>query len=338
MKTRLSLTYLIGLSLLALLFVVATPYFAARIPAALETSTREKLHANGINWARVETSGRDIIISGVAPNPPNYQQALQLPESIAGVRNVVNHMQKRLISPYTMNLNWDGQQLKAEGFLPDEASYRQIGQLVTQTYGGEAEGKLQLASGEPAGWSKLLETLLPNLRQLERAHVNITDQQIDIAGKTASSVIRDQFTQSLEGFREQGYTLDLHIVATDAAAMICQQKFNELLKTPISFDSGQATIRHESYSLLENLAETAMLCPDAQITIAGHTDNEGDALTNTKLSQQRARAVAGWLFQQGISTDRIKTIGYGERKPVASNDTEAGRAQNRRIEFIVQGS
>ena len=72
------------------------------------------------------------------------------------------------------------------------------------------------------------------------------------------------------------------------------------------------------------------------VEIQGHTDNVGDAGANLDLSQRRARRVAETIKTYGIDAGRISSRGYGETKPVASNETEAGRAQNRRTVFVVK--
>lgn len=340
MNNRTWQVYGIGLLLLGLLLVFAIPFYTRHIPAALESSVQEHLRQQGMGWVRAEAEGRDITLSGNAPNPQAYQQTLQSVHGVAGVRNVIDHMTPRIISPYTMSLDWQqGRRLVAEGFLPDENSYQAIGKRVADTYGkNQTVGKLQLANGSPPGWTTMLDTLLVNIKQLDRAQVNITDRQLHISGKTSTSTIRNQFIAALSSLGKQGYTLDMHIVAGDAASQICQQKFNALLQTPISFASGDAHINQESYPLLRKLSETAMLCPKAHITIAGHTDNEGSEAQNLKLSEQRAQAVAAWLFQDGIETSRMEAVGYGSSHPLADNASEAGKAKNRRIEFIVQGN
>ena len=71
------------------------------------------------------------------------------------------------------------------------------------------------------------------------------------------------------------------------------------------------------------------------IEIAGHTDNIGDEAYNLELSTNRAKAVVEYLVQKGINSERMKYIGYGFSKPVASNDSEEGRKQNRRTEMMV---
>ncbi|WMP19445.1 OmpA family protein [Thiothrix lacustris] len=339
MSNRTWQMYGIGLLALLLLLIFAAPFYAKRITTVLEASAKQAFQQAGLDWVRVEAEERDLKLSGNAPTPPAHQQALQTAAALFGVNNVVDHMTPRIIAPYTMNIDWHNGKLTAEGFLPDEASYQAIGKRVTETYGNnQTGGKLQLAAGNPASWTEMMDTLLANISNLERAHVNITDKKLYVSGKTPLSSKREQFTQAITQLEQQGYSVDLHIVASDEAARICQQKFNELLQTPIMFESGDTRIHPTSYPLLEKLSETAMLCPSSRITIAGYTDNRGNAATNLKLSEQRARAIAGWLFQVGIDTSRLQTVGYGSSQPVADNSSEAGRAKNRRIEFVVQGN
>jgi len=70
--------------------------------------------------------------------------------------------------------------------------------------------------------------------------------------------------------------------------------------------------------------------------VAGHTDSQGTSELNLDLSTRRAEAVTSYIGESGFDTSRITSVGYGETKPVASNDTPEGRAQNRRIEFVVK--
>ena len=75
--------------------------------------------------------------------------------------------------------------------------------------------------------------------------------------------------------------------------------------------------------------------PKMKVEIAAHTDNVGDNKSNLRLSQQRANSVKTYLIKNGIDTNRIVSKGYGEEKPIASNDTEEGKAKNRRVECRV---
>ena len=90
----------------------------------------------------------------------------------------------------------------------------------------------------------------------------------------------------------------------------------------------------------EKLARVAGILlshPDLKLQIEGHTDSVGDADYNQRLSQNRADAVRAYLLAQGIAAPSVTTAGFGETQPVASNDTPAGRQQNRRVELVVGG-
>jgi outer membrane protein OmpA-like peptidoglycan-associated protein len=107
----------------------------------------------------------------------------------------------------------------------------------------------------------------------------------------------------------------------------------------IYFDYEKATFKTEAYPELNKLETMMKQNENLQVEIGGHTDSYGDAKYNKSLSQRRANAVKSFLTSKGIDTRRVKTAGYGESKPLASNDDEAeGRQYNRRVEFKVLGN
>lgn len=103
----------------------------------------------------------------------------------------------------------------------------------------------------------------------------------------------------------------------------------------VYFDTGSAALKAESTKQLEQLAAVLKAFPSAAISVEGHTDSTGDAAVNKTLSAERAAAVEKTLERMGIADARIASAGFGPSKPVASNDTEDGRAQNRRVEVVV---
>ncbi len=107
----------------------------------------------------------------------------------------------------------------------------------------------------------------------------------------------------------------------------------------ITFDTNKATIRHESIPVLDAAVRLLLQYPDLRIEIAGHTDNQGAYDHNMQLSTERAESVKSYLDGMGVEESRIETVGYGPDKPIDTNDTRAGRANNRRIEFrVLSGS
>lgn len=104
----------------------------------------------------------------------------------------------------------------------------------------------------------------------------------------------------------------------------------------VNFDFDKATIRPDAARILDEAVATLKAEPDIEVLIVGHTDSIGSEAYNLRLSQRRAQAVRDYLVKHGISAARLKVKGMGESQPVASNDTAEGRAQNRRVELLVE--
>ncbi|HKJ83859.1 MAG TPA: OmpA family protein [Mariprofundaceae bacterium] len=106
--------------------------------------------------------------------------------------------------------------------------------------------------------------------------------------------------------------------------------------TGLHFATGESSIDHKYYDLLSHLKQALEVYSDRDIRIEGHTDNKGDAKLNQKLSLKRAEAVRDFLIAAGVPGNRLKALGYGEVRPIASNDYAKGRAMNRRIDVVIQ--
>jgi len=112
----------------------------------------------------------------------------------------------------------------------------------------------------------------------------------------------------------------------------------------VTFDSGllfdfdSSALRSGSRSDLREFANSMSEYPETEILVVGHTDSKGSESYNQGLSQRRAESAADFLMNQGIAADRLRTVGRGESEPVATNDTEAGRQQNRRVEVAIFAS
>jgi outer membrane protein OmpA-like peptidoglycan-associated protein len=105
----------------------------------------------------------------------------------------------------------------------------------------------------------------------------------------------------------------------------------------INFPSGSAEIPSDSLNVIRTSAEAIKRAPaGTKIEIAGHTDNTGDAASNMRLSQARSDAVKNAFVAAGVNAGMLTTVGYGDNKPRATNETEYGRFQNRRIEYALR--
>jgi outer membrane protein OmpA-like peptidoglycan-associated protein len=118
--------------------------------------------------------------------------------------------------------------------------------------------------------------------------------------------------------------------------VIVLEKGKTVVLRGVNFEFNKATLTKDSERILWRAYNALVANPDVVVVITGHTDNVGGQKFNQTLSLKRAQAVKNWLVNQGIPSNRMRTVGRGQNEPVASNDTEEGRAENRRMEFFVQ--
>ena len=108
-----------------------------------------------------------------------------------------------------------------------------------------------------------------------------------------------------------------------------------LSENMVNFAFNSAELTSSAKTNLDKLATVLINNPDTNINIYGHTDNKGTAQVNQKISENRANSVKNYLISKGIASSRMITMGRGFSEPIASNDTDAGRAQNRRVKFAI---
>jgi len=131
---------------------------------------------------------------------------------------------------------------------------------------------------------------------------------------------------------------DLRQSLADSEAASIQREGNLLaitLKGDVLFDFNSAAVKPGLYSEVNKIADAMNRYPDTVARIEGHTDSVGSESYNMDLSIRRASAVRDLLIQRGVAATRLETVGFGETMPIASNDTEAGRLQNRRVEIKI---
>ena len=126
-------------------------------------------------------------------------------------------------------------------------------------------------------------------------------------------------------------------LATSEAAAVSRE--GNLLavtfKGDVTFDTNSTEVRPGLYSEINRVAGVLNQYPDTFIRVEGHTDSKGSDEYNMNLSKRRADAVKTLLVQRGVADSRIEVVGFGETMPVATNDTEAGRQINRRVEIKI---
>jgi outer membrane protein OmpA-like peptidoglycan-associated protein len=105
----------------------------------------------------------------------------------------------------------------------------------------------------------------------------------------------------------------------------------------VLFDTGKYTLKGPAREALAKISGIVISHPGLQLGVEGYTDSTGTAQLNQKLSEQRANGVRDYLMNQGLNSQNMTSVGYGENYPVAPNDTAGGRKLNRRVELVVSG-
>jgi OOP family OmpA-OmpF porin len=246
------------------------------------------------------------------------------------------------ISPYIFNASKSEGAVKLSGHYPDEQAHQDlVAAAQRHFFNAKVSDELALGKGAPEDFAGAASAMLQQLSRLESGVGTVSDTEISVKGDALYAKAAADIPAELSAVVPAGYTTQVTIGVAAAgpplAAEACQPAFADILgRGKILFETGQASIQHDSDAVLDNLTAVAMRCPEAEIEISGHTDSAGGDDTNMELSRQRAEAVADYLAKAGITAERMTAVGYGKMHPIASNDTEEGRAQNRRIEFEVK--
>lgn len=150
-----------------------------------------------------------------------------------------------------------------------------------------------------------------------------------IVGGTAGGIIGHQMDQQAKKLQQN---------IPGAVVERVGEGIQVTFQSGLLFDFDSDNVRAEAAQNLRNLAASLDEYPNTDLLIVGHTDAVGTSGYNEELSERRAQSTAQYLSSVGVSPSRLKTAGRGETEPVASNDTEAGRQQNRRVEIAIYAS
>jgi len=191
-------------------------------------------------------------------------------------------------------------------------------------------------------------------RQKQQAQSDAAKAQSDMAASQAASaaaVTAAQADADQSRLAAQQAQLNAQQAETDKAAMRARlsEQLNSILQTrdtarglivsmsDVLFDTGKYSLKPGAREKLAKVAGILLAYPGLNIEVGGYTDNVGGDDMNQKLSENRATSVRDYLVQQGVTTNSVSARGFGNTLPVASNDSSAGRQQNRRVELLVSG-
>lgn len=218
-----------------------------------------------------------------------------------------------------------------------------IANFAKARFGSEqASTSLYNVASLPTGWGFRIIAGLEGLHELKNGILEITPNLIEIKGTTQqqfssakiTKIIGDKIGYNQRLSIEIDYVARPEPVDNSLTARQCVDKINNVLQSrKINFEPSSDRVDLTGQKILDDIAKILFNCSDIILEIGGHTDSQGREQMNLSLSQARANAVLFELQRRRILTKNIVAKGYGETRPIASNVTEQGREQNRRIEF-----
>ncbi len=231
-----------------------------------------------------------------------------------------------------------GNDFTLTGLLPDLAvKDKLIGALKAALGGGvNLIDKIDIAGGASAPDFAGLGALLKAAADVPDFRFTVEGDTLTLTGTAPSEEVK----AAVEAAARAGWpnvTIVNNITITGAPVSCdnLQATVDADLAVPLKFETGSDKLSADGVAQLSSVVPDLKACPDAKLTVIGHTDNTGTDAINAPLSEARAKSVTAYLVSQGIAADTITSRGQGSSNPVASNDTEAGRAQNRRTEITV---
>jgi OOP family OmpA-OmpF porin len=291
---------------------------------------------------KISISGNKVSLSGMARDLGGREAIAaglkNLPEGFSVAANEVK------APPYIFQAYKDpvAVTLTLTGYVPDNNVHAAlVGTASRKFFNEKVVDNLKASVGAAAGFAAAVAPALGALSRLSTGTLVVTDREVKLSGDAFYDAAAVQIRSGLGKDFPQGWQFKADISVKPAAApvdaTVCQQLFSDLLgKGTIRFESGRSVIDADSAGLLDRLIETALRCPSANIEIGGHTDGDGEDAYNQALSEKRAQSVVDYLVKAGLPADRFTAVGYGSTQPIASNETDEGKAQNRRIEFVVR--
>jgi OmpA-OmpF porin, OOP family len=291
---------------------------------------------------KITISDTGVTLSGMARELGGREAVAaalkNLPEGFAVSANEVK------APPYVLEAYKDpvAVTLTLSGYVPDNNAHAAIAQAASRKFFSEKlVDNLKPSVGAPSGFAAAVVPALGALSRLSTGTLVVSDREVKLSGDALYDAAAAQIRAGLGQDFPQNFQFKADISVKPASApvdpTVCQQLFSELLgEAKIRFEPGRATIEPDSIGLLDRLVEIALRCPTSNIEVAGHTDTDGEDAANQALSERRAEAVVDYLVKAGLPASRFAAVGYGSTQPVAANDTNEGKAQNRRIEFLVR--
>ena len=240
------------------------------------------------------------------------------------------------LSPLSILRN--GRDYTVSGILPDLTAKNSLLGSMKAALGSSVNliDKLDIAAGAVPPSFDGLGTVLTAAGDIPDFHFTVQGTSLTLTGTSPTGEIKAAVESAAKaGWPNVGVINNIVVKGATASCDNLQTTIDADLAAPIKFQTGSDKLSNDGVQQLGPVVSAIKGCPDVQLTVIGYTDNTGTDAINIPLSQNRAKAVASYLVSQGIPAGSVTSKGEGSAQPVAGNDTEAGRAQNRRTEIKV---
>ena len=227
------------------------------------------------------------------------------------------------------------------GEMPAQESIDRLMAAAEAAYGaGNVENALTVGRVASASWLGALPAVIEATTDLDPWVMSVERRIVRLEGEAGSEDAVARVRATATAAFPAGLTIisDIsapQVSAPPAEAQEVADQLTALFAGVGLFESGSDVLSAEATALLDEAIVILQANPESVFEVGGHTDSQGTTGSNLSLSQARAESVVSYLVDGGVDATRLSAVGYGEGTPIASNDTAAGRAQNRRIEFTV---
>ena len=338
------------------------PFGAQNIEEKLAAAARSGLKTGGEAWGIVHPDGQTVRLSGVAPDEAARTRAIMASLRAVGpggrafggvarvdAAGVVLARAPKFVALENFHFEAAFQDgvLSFAGMAPSDDAR----DALVAAFSGDRTATLDDRTttaplAERQEWLATMDAVIRALSMLEAGEVRQSGRSIAISGLAKDAARADAAESVIAGARG-AFAIEARLMRpeTDASraasaadkAKLCQDAINRALNgRRLEFRQNSARLSAANRALLQAFARAIEVCPDQTIIVEGHTDWNGARDANLALSARRAQAVKTYLSELGGKA-ALEVRAYGETRPVASNRTVAGRARNRRIDFVVAG-
>jgi len=325
------------------------------IPADVKRLVSSQLAESNFGSVDVAVDGRDVTLTGVVSSEDTKNQIIALAEDVtdakgrvaprvvnwAGEVKIPEPPKPVMLKDGSINATVKDGVITLTGAL---GSQQQVDAALASAYAKFGANNVvnRLTVGENIKPISGLNGLLSGL-DIENGALSLSGQQINLTGEVADDATKLGIAGSVAKALGSNFSVNnlLTVVVPEPEVpevnLVCQSELKTLMgASKIFFETSSAVIKSDSNALLGKIAGILSQCPDASFVVEGHTDASGGEELNLDLSKRRAQSVVNYLVGKGVEVNNLTSIGYGESKPIATNASREGRAQNRRIEFTVK--